>query len=168
MRNKVKKLSSPSELEEGTIALNGFEHIDYFDSFVVEISSHPDFTVDEAVTSVFSLPEWVTSLLKLRNIIVKPFGLETDGKTSKPDAYYSIGSKAIYFTVINRNDSEIVMAEDDKHLNFRTSVLVYKNAAETNIQLTTIVHYNNSLGKVYFFFVKPFHRLIMRSLLSQI
>jgi len=103
--------------------------------------------------------------MSLRNSIVKVFGLKTgNSKQIEKASYYPVGSRAMLFTVVNRNDNEIVMGENDKHLNFRTSVLLDRKADDTtDIYLTTLVHYNNLLGKTYFFFVKPFHRMLLKS-----
>ncbi len=30
-----------------------------------------------------------------------------------------------------------------------------------NVSVTTAVKFNNALGRVYFFFIKPFHRMIV-------
>jgi hypothetical protein len=57
------------------------------------------------------------------------------------------------------------MGEDDKHLNFRASVL--KDKTNGTVSLTTVVHYNNLWGRVYFFPVKPFHKIIMKALLKR-
>jgi hypothetical protein len=57
------------------------------------------------------------------------------------------------------------MGEDDKHLNFRASILHDK--AEGTIYLTTLVHFNNVWGRLYFLPVKPFHKIIMKTLLTR-
>ena len=36
-----------------------------------------------------------------------------------------------------------------------------------SIRITTVVKYHNSLGKVYFFFIRPFHALICKWLLKR-
>lgn len=102
------------------------------------------------------IPGWVDVLMKLRNRIVGVFGLKTDRNTPKPETF---------FPVIENREDEIVMGEDDKHLNFRASIL--KDSSEESISLITVVHYNNVWGKVYFFPVKPFHKIIMQALLKQ-
>jgi hypothetical protein len=106
--------------------------------------------------------------MKLRDIIVKGFGLKTGDKNDIIiEPHYSIGSKAVYFTVLDRNENEIVMAENDKHLNFSTSVMVEKDPASSTINLSTIVQFNNFFGSLYFLPVKPFHRIIIKSLLKK-
>jgi len=51
-------------------------------------------------------------------------------------------------------------------LNFRVSLLLSEqknNKLNKNITVTTIVMYNNWFGRLYFFPVKPFHKLIVQS-----
>ena len=76
--------------------------------------------------------------------------------------------RAILFSVIDRSETEIVMAEDDKHLYFRTSLFVEETSDQNreNVYLTTLVQFHNIWGKLYFSPVKPFHKLIMKALLT--
>jgi hypothetical protein len=53
------------------------------------------------------------------------------------------------------------MEEDDKHLKFRTSVLIDREKSE--VYLTTVVKYNNWGGRLYFIPVKPVHRILVKS-----
>jgi len=73
------------------------------------------------------MPKWTLILFKLRNRIVGIFGLKTDKNTEKTDTFFS---------VIEKNENEIVMGEVDKHLNFRLSIL--KNDIENTISLITL------------------------------
>lgn len=98
------------------------------------------------------MPGWVDILFNLRNKIVSIFGLKTPERTTNSD---------LIFTIIENRNEEIVMGEDDKHLNFRASVL--KDESKGTISLITVVHYNNVWGRIYFFPVKPFHRLIVKA-----
>lgn len=154
-----------NQIPEKSIISKDFGKIHYSDSYKIQVTSNE--TVDAITTKIFSVPQWVKGLLKFRNSIVKVFGLKTDSKTEKPSPYYPIGSKAILFTVTDRNEFEIVMAENDKHLNFRTSVMIEKVGEITLVYLTTIVKFNNSLGRLYFLPVKPFHKLMIKSLLKR-
>jgi hypothetical protein len=87
--------------------------------------------------------------------------LKTGNPLREEKTFFPVGSRAGYFTVLDRNENEIVMGEKDKHLNFNTSVFIDRENAF--IYLTTIVHFNNILGKAYFIPVKPFHKLIIKS-----
>lgn len=162
----MKKVVKLDYIPEESLILNDFDKINYFDTYKIQTTSN-DYTVDKITTDIFKVPKWIISLMQLRNILVKTFGLKTGDKNDiKLEPYYPIGSKAVYFTVINRNENEIVMAENDKHLNFRTSVMLEKTAVNNIVYLSTIVKFNNSFGKLYFLLIKPFHRIIVKSLLK--
>ena len=47
-------------------------------------------------------------------------------------------------------------------------MLLQRDATRTSAVLTTVVHFNNGLGRAYFFVVRPFHRLIVTSLLRNV
>lgn len=163
----MKKAVKLNHIPEKSLILNDFGRTDYSDTYKIQMKSN-DYTIDKITTEIFKTPEWVNSLLKLRNFIVKGFGLKTgDTKEMIIEPYYSIGSKAVYFTVIDRNENEIVMSENDKHLNFRTSVMVEKCSVNSIVYLSTIVKFNNFFGRLYFIPVKPFHRIIIKSLLKK-
>src|ERR1700674_5456676 len=67
-----------------------------------------------------------------------------------------------------RPEEEILLGGDDRHRDFRASMLLQRDATRTSAVLTTVVHFNNGLGRAYFFVVRPFHRLIVMSLLRNV
>ncbi len=147
--------------------------IHYIDSFRIEFENINNYSIDYLTALLFSsIPGWARMLLKLRDFLVMPFGLETgiipEQDTLDTSLHYNIGDRAIVFSVIDRSESEIVMAENDKHLYFRTSLYVEKTSDQNleNAYLTTLVKFHNIWGKLYFAPVKPFHKLIMRTLLK--
>jgi hypothetical protein len=160
--NKATKID---KIPENSRILNNFGNIDYFDTYQINIKT--DDNIDVVTTGIFTIPIWVKYLLRIRDCTVGMFGLKTGDNNLNIDSYYPIGSKAVYFNVLDRNDNEIVMAENDKHLNFRTSVFIERNDKFSTIYLTTIVQFNNLWGRLYFIPVKPFHRLIIISILNK-
>jgi len=113
-------------------------------------------------------PKWVDGLLILRNKIVSLFGLKTTkniNNTEKPGKLkFEPGEHAGIFRVFDRTKDEIILGENDKHLDFRLSLHLaeYKNdPAKKVITATTVVKFNNWFGRLYFFPVKPFHKLII-------
>jgi len=151
------------QIPDTSLILKDFGEVDYHDTFKIQLST-TDYAVDDITTAIFKTPQWVSYLLKIRDFIVKPFGLKTsDDIETTIEPYYSIGSRAVFFTVIDRNENEIVMAEDDKHLNFRISVMIEKNGSTCYVYLSTIVRFNNVFGRLYFIPVKPFHRMMIKS-----
>lgn len=162
----MNKVFASNQIPEKSIISENFGNIHYCDCYRIVIKTNE--TADSITTRIFALPQWIKRLLKFRNLIAKKLGLKTDSKTESPAPYYPIGSKAVLFKVIDRNESEIVMAENDKHLNFKTSVLTEQTGTLIQVSLTTIVHFNNTLGKLYFFPVKPFHKTLIQSRLKNI
>lgn len=113
-------------------------------------------------------PKWVRWLFALRNRIVAVFGLKTDFRVEdNTDEQGAPGLRCGIFEVYSRTDTDMLLGEDDKHLNFRISLSIEAlPAVGKRISITTFVKYNNCLGRVYFFFVRPFHRIIVPALMK--
>ncbi|NNG02043.1 MAG: DUF2867 domain-containing protein [Desulfobacteraceae bacterium] len=157
---------------DSIIARNYGDDIHYTDSFRMEFCNSEGLSVDYLATLFFTWsPGWVKILLSMRDAIAGLMGLKT-GSLPEPSAVdktirYNLGEKLVYFSLIDRSDSEIVMAEDDKHLYFRTSVFIQKNPNSDvdSVFVATMVHFHNIWGRIYFAPVKPFHQLIIRRML---
>ncbi len=169
---KMSKVVKLKELPPNSIINESFGKSDYIDTYKVPIHNNQNFSIDY-ITALFftSLPSWIKNLLSFRNFLVKYFGLKGGdiNKLQEPDKsiYYSVGSEAVIFKVHSRNENEIVMADNDKHLNFRTSILIEKtDKGYDYLYSATIVHYNNILGRLYFLPVKPFHKMIIKTMLK--
>ncbi|MBN1769230.1 MAG: DUF2867 domain-containing protein [Prolixibacteraceae bacterium] len=162
--NKIEVYTKPPS---SSIILNNFGKVDYCDSYKVHLTKN--ILVDVLAKEMFGTKNWTDKLLDLRNFVVRIFGLKTSGShQAQSEIPYSEGSKMGVFTVECRNEHEIVMAENDKHLNFKTSVLTIDNETGINLYFTTIVHFNNIGGRLYFIPVKPFHRIIIKSSIKRI
>jgi hypothetical protein len=168
----VKKIIKIKNLPNSLIN-NGFDNPDYSDFYRILINNKENLTIDYLAAKFFlCFPFWVKFLLRTRNFIVGFFGLQGGSlkKLQLPEktVYYPVGSKVILFSVINRNEDEILMGEEDKHLNFFTSVILEKlpNSNKAYLYSSTTVKYNNFAGRFYFFFVKPFHKLIIKTQLK--
>ena len=151
----MKKVTIRTVIPENSVISNGFDRIDYFDTYCA-VKSTGD-SAEKIAAEIFKLPKWVNGLMNIRNSIAAIFGLKSNKKARE--------GQTTYFTVIEKNENEIVMGENDKHLNFRVSVFL--DRANSLIYLTTLVHFNNFLGRAYFFPVKPFHKIIVKSILKR-
>ncbi len=162
------RVKRTNNIPEYSIISKDFTGFQYCDSFSTVTQTNN--SLDKITTDLFQTPKWADSLMTIRNAAVRLVGLTAGGnkKDTYVSDYYPIGSRAVYFTVIDRNENEILMAEKDKHLNFRVSVMINRQDDHVTIYLTTLVKYNNFLGWLYFFPVKPFHRLIIRSLFRRL
>ena len=142
---------------------NILSQIDFTDTF--STTNHVD-TIEAVTKLVFgTMPPWIAFLMKLRNKIVSVFGL----KTEMPDDYnvkYTVGGYIGFFQIFSIEPNEIILGADDSHLNFRVSV--HNNQQkEFNIQVSTLVQYNNSFGKFYMAIVKPFHHIVVKQMVKQ-
>jgi len=101
--------------------------------------------------------------------VVACFGL----KTAKHLATLSqdADSKRIsFFKVYSTSKTEIVLGEDDKHLDFRVSVLCSdERSPEIGQQLilSTVVNCHNLLGRTYILIIAPFHRMVVKASLRR-
>ncbi len=145
MQKKIQKCSLPKE----SAVSQEFPKIDYLDAYQLSIHSEDD--IDQITATIFKMPKWILTLLKMRNSIVKVFGLKTAP-----------------FALLNRTENEVIMGNDDKHLIFRVSVFAERKETECIVTLTTIVHFHNIFGRFYFMLVKPFHKKIVQSCLKQL
>ena len=73
----------------------------------------------------------------------------------------TIGRWRIFFI----SDDEIIAGADDKHQDFRVSVLRQRSAESASVVMTTVCTVHNAFGKFYLFFVIPFHRYGVRKLM---
>lgn len=136
--------------------------IDFTDTF--STTNHQD-TLETITHLIFGKePKWVTLLFKIRNAIVKLFGLKTempkDGNTQ-----FKVGSYIGFFQIYNIIENEVLLGADDSHLKFRVSIL-NSQEKDFNIKVTTLVQYNNTFGKIYMTIIKPFHCLVVKSMIK--
>ncbi|WP_146344864.1 DUF2867 domain-containing protein [Falsiphaeobacter marinintestinus] len=125
---------------------------DFLDCFAVT----SDMPARQAAEIITTFPRWARGLVSLRNLIVRPFGLETEGPKHKD----VIG----IFPVVHETDHEIIAGFNDRHLDFRVSVL----SRNGRVSLATWVHRNNIGGRLYLMLILPFHILIARNALARV
>jgi hypothetical protein len=114
-------------------------------------------------------PSWIGWLTNVRDAIVACVGL----KTAKQLATLSSEGKADrigIFKVYGKSETEIVLGEDDKHLDFRLSVLRTPDLSPTlggQLTVSTVVHCHNLLGRAYLWVIAPFHRMVVTASLRR-
>ncbi|WP_405205248.1 DUF2867 domain-containing protein [Aquimarina sp. LLG6339-5] len=165
---KVEKVSLP---KTSLLLKNKY---DYSDSFKSEFTDKEDVVDILVITKSFfsTSPAWIEKLFVLRNQIVAVFGLKTGDSLDKRKETLNnfngeIGDKVGIFKVFDKSENEIILGEDDTHLNFRVSLLLdSKPNSSKDFTISTIVNFNNWFGKLYFLPVKPFHKLIVPTMLK--
>lgn len=145
---------------------------DYEDSFTRNLT-----TIKSSISSIdlgrsffSSGPKWISYLFTLRNKIVSVFGLKISNDRTEVlkrinSSNFEIGERFGLFKVFDKNETEIVIGENDKHLDFRVSLATLEGK---ELFITTVVHYHNIWGKIYFSIIKPFHKVIVPIMLKGI
>lgn len=162
-----------STIPDSSILRKQNEPFNYIDSFSICFSdTDNEYGINEIMKLFITCgPGWAGWLMSLRDKIVKPFGLKTSEDTlPQQSENYKPGSQHGIFKIFDKTDNEIILGENDKHLNFKVSLLLDPDTNPDNkrISITTVVRFNNLLGKAYFLPVKPFHKLIVKGSLENI
>lgn len=128
---------------------------DYKDCFWDEITEKPYMSVNELFNLMFSqYPKWIMRMYYIRSLIVKPFGVKIN--------------KSFVNMIIEQNDNEIIIGAKDKHLTFHVSLFCSDVKDKTQeVSITTIVKYENILGRIYFAAIWLFHRIIVSYLFKR-
>jgi hypothetical protein len=142
-----------------------YPNADMVDAYAVTLPAGATHNIDVLARAMLGRsPWWVSTLLSVRNTIMAMFGVK-----STDDIRSEAGSKGTetigFFPIRSRSERELIVGEDDRHLDFRASVLLRAQPGETGFEViaTTVVHCHNRLGRLYLALIMPFHRLIVRS-----
>ncbi len=161
----IQEVAVPS----GNLAMRALSSIDFVDAFKCQIPNGRAHQIDAVTRSIFSrIPTWIMKLLDLRNTIVRPLGLNTSIDPSLVNTHQGKlepGATVGVFKVIERQDDEILLGEDDRHLNFRTSVQLERKEEKCWVIVSTVVQFNNWLGHAYFVPVRPIHKIIVPAMM---
>lgn len=160
-------MSVPLPSDTAIIRLYATTHL--ADAYSVELP--PEATGDPESLARFIFAQrsvWGDALMRLRDALVAKLGL----KTARHLASLSVEDQATriaIFRIYSVKPTEIILGEDDTHLDFRVSVLC--SAASPNgarrVTVSTVVHCHNLLGRIYIRIIAPFHRrLVQHSLRS--
>ncbi len=154
-----------NSIPNNSVLYEGSKNSSYKDSVRISTSRN-DVQSWELIAAFFhSAPRWMIYMLNIRNRVVKCFGLKTgmvDEQSISPP--FQAGQQFGVFKLYSVNKTESVIGEDDKHLNFRISFIVDN---ENELVMSTVVDINNTLGTVYMFFVKPFHRVLVSVMMKK-
>ena len=150
-----------------------FGKVNYEDSFCLSIETKKIFDIDFIIFKIIkTIPNWVKLLLNLRIKIVSIFGLKT-GKIG--DVYdnpeklnFKQGQSIGDLSVILKEKYHLITELKDKHLDFRVSIMIREEEDTTKVFFSTIVKFNNIFGRMYFFLITPFHRLIIPNILKRL
>lgn len=102
---------------------------------------------------------------RLRDAISSKFGVKKiGGFSSKEQEAVSPGDKLDFFLVEYASSDVLALSERDRHLD----VLTCLSRVENELTITSSVITHNLFGRAYMLPVAPAHKLIVRSLLSDL
>jgi hypothetical protein len=106
---------------------------------------------------------WIEALLRLRNLLVAPFGLKKSGEGDRT-SHGMVGM----FPVLSETPERLVAGFNDSHLDFRVVIDVTARGNGQEVTTTTLVRTHNWLGRTYLAVIMPFHRLVVAAMLRQV
>lgn len=146
--------------------------IHFCDAYQVALSK-PGMSAQDTYEAVFgNAPSWVRGLMAVRGLVASAAGLKHVAAQSplasgRGDFSYHVGQRVGLFTVQAVEANELIVGDDDRHLDFRISVLRSTIDGAETVTISTAVQIHNMLGRVYMAAVKPFHRIIAKSMLQR-
>lgn len=150
-------------LPEQTQISKLYEPTHLADAYAVELAADATDNPEQLARIIIgSLAPWARGLLNTRDAIVSVFGLKTVRQlriSGAKSAQNYVGP----FKIHASNSTEVILGEDDSHLDFRLSILVSPSAVpgrNARVIFSTVVQCHNWLGRAYLFAITPFHRLI--------
>jgi hypothetical protein len=140
---------------------------DFLDGQSVPLPAGAPDAIELTIATFFAMPGWVVALLGLRDTLVRPLGLRTGTPQDiRPPTRQEIIDCSFpgLFAVHASSPDEVILGADDRHLDFRISLL--RSAADGVVALSTWVHPHNLGGRAYLAAVYPFHRVIVARCLA--
>lgn len=147
-QNRVEECQLPSS----SLLHARMETGDFLDCFAVKANMPPR----RAAEVITAFPGWARFLLRVRRLVTIPFGLAQSG----PADADLVGP----FPVERETPTELVAGFNDKHLDFRVSVM----STDGRVTLATWVRRHNLGGRFYLRLIMPFHVMIARNALSRV
>lgn len=159
---RVLKVDPPAEAS----VTPWYTSADLIDAFAIDLppgtSGDPLKLADFVFTSQ---PGWIAALMCVRDALVWLFGVKTSRRLQAE--HMASGARHVgIFRIFAHGESEVILGEDDLHLDFRVSVLHQPkmetvSGSNARLVITTVVRCHNWLGRFYIAAVRFFHRRVV-------
>lgn len=162
--SNVRTVSPPSACS----LASWYDGADLVDAFTVTLPGNARHDLSGLAERALGKPApWVTAAMAVRDIAVRPFGVGTSGEIRR-HLEREGRDRIDFFRVLSRSDREIVIGADDRHLDFRLSLLLLARPdGREDLVATTVVHCRNTFGRAYLAAILPGHVLVVRSMLRR-
>ena len=109
---------------------------------------------------------WIRALTRARDVVMATVGVKSSRAVGLAAA--ARGPVIGFFPVLSKSATELVVGEDDRHLDFRVTFQLHTDAINgRELVAGTVVHCHNRLGRTYLATIAPFHRVIVRASLER-
>lgn len=146
-----------------------FDGADLVDAFAIRLPREATADIGALARAVLGHPPgWLRGLLGVRDAVMGTVGVKTSGQI-RQQARRQGRERIDFFPVLARRPNELVVGENDQHLDFRASLLRRPERGDAPAELIaiTVVHCHNQLGRIYLSAIRPFHVLAVRSNLQR-
>jgi hypothetical protein len=152
----------PSHSALGT---NLIERADFRDAYRAPLS-RPDLSVIELFFGIFARrPLWMSLMLIARNKAAALAGLEVpttaEIMTMEKRDHYVVGEKIGPWPIFFLGPDELVAGRDNKHMDFRVSVMKLQDG-RPSVVVSTLCMVRNRFGRHYLSLVIPYHKFAVR------
>jgi hypothetical protein len=149
-----------------------YPNADFRDAYAIPIGNDSRTALALYLDIVSQTPAWVEGLMTVRNRAVAIFGIKDLGalssfETDKSVDDYKLGDRVGIFRLHHLSDDEVILADADRHLDAKVSVRRLRSNDTMSLQVTTVVHIHNLLGRAYMSLVVPAHRRIVPAILAR-
>jgi hypothetical protein len=143
---------------------------DHFDAKTIEGEA----SLRQFIAGMLSYyPAWIKALYGVRLVFVRFLGMKQENLPTTPnlrpeDIPFEAGKWATFFQVEAAQEENFWIASaSDKHLSAYIVVAAESlQNQETRFHVGTIVHYHNWAGPIYFNVIRPFHHLVVSSMMQ--
>lgn len=153
----------------------------FFDAYEVADDHPAQNALQTWLDVVARTPRWTQQLMAVRNKLVRLVGLKdlgqlhdghppASGRSPRDARSYRVGDRVGIFLIRHLSDTEVVMGQDDKHLDVQVSLTKQgqQGTAPATVVVSTVVHIHNTLGHAYMAVITPFHRRIVRAMMQRL
>jgi len=150
-----------------------FDYWDCFQGVLIEKGQRatPSHVCIAFLTSVREVKQKLLSVKnKAFSFVNGKTAIETINMADLNTFNYQTGEQLGLLKVFYRKEDEIILGADTKRINLRISLFLeeVKTEPQRSLAFTTIVAYNDFLGRIIFFLVKPLHKILARHLLRSL
>lgn len=112
-------------------------------------------------------PAWVRSLMRFRNAVMRRIpGYSDEGADYAQGDVLTVGRKVGPFDVISTDEERSWVAGlQESHLDALLIITRRNEAGTYRFDVATLVKFHNCFGRLYFWLIKPFHVIVVRSLM---